>query len=249
MNLILLIDEDQRSLEELKTALEGRRFRLIATPVTRKGLEFARAGLPDLVVFDSGKSEKDTLRHIETLRKDEFTKDISVIVTLKMPSRDFVLAAQKLGVQDFIVKPYDPSRLLFKIENLLAAKTSSSTSKKELDKESGGIRTVVIGDRVFLFLKEEVTSEFVSRFEGHLNTTVRKDQKTMILDLRATPELNEGALEHFQTLLGFVSDRRIIIVAGRNYGPLLQAELNHKIQLFISAEEMNEYFQILEKSS
>ena len=246
MNLILIIDEDARSLEQIQEALSGKRFRIITTGSWKKGMEFARAGLPDLLILDMGRTGSECLRFIEELKQDEITHHISIIVTLRTASKPFIIAARKLGVLDFLLKPFDTDRIFYKLEKAMVA-IQSGKKEKTTEVDSGRFRIVTIGNRFFVFWKARVTGEDCQSLEEQIEKLPDRKGLSVIFDIRAVPELAGESLEIFQKFIRKLSDLRIHVVGGQNYGVLLENGMDELARLFLSTEELNEYFSFLGK--
>ena len=65
---------------------------------------------PDLVIMDITMPGMDGIQALKEIRK--FNKDASVIMCSAMGQQAMVIEAIQCGAKDFIVKPYDPKRIL-----------------------------------------------------------------------------------------------------------------------------------------
>jgi len=78
---------------------------------------------PDLVLLDVVLPKKDGFEILEDLRKNEKTKDLSVILLTNLGQKPDVERGIKLGADDYIIKAhYTPSEVIEKIEKVLGRK-------------------------------------------------------------------------------------------------------------------------------
>ena len=73
----------------------------------------------DLVITDWNMPGMNGLEFIRTLRTQEATKAIPVILVTTNSSRDEVMAAIKLGISDYVVKPFTAETMSDRIRALL----------------------------------------------------------------------------------------------------------------------------------
>jgi len=73
---------------------------------------------PDLVTLDITMPELDGLNALLALKK--LAPDVKVIMVSAMGQQDIVVQAIKSGAKDFVVKPFQPERVLEAINKALA---------------------------------------------------------------------------------------------------------------------------------
>ena len=84
----------------------------------KEGLEKILRAKPDIILLDVIMPIMDGHETLERLRQSEAGKDIAVIMlTARSQSQD-IARANACGIADYIVKPFDLSELLEKIENI-----------------------------------------------------------------------------------------------------------------------------------
>ncbi|MFP3975011.1 MAG: response regulator [Dehalococcoidia bacterium] len=72
---------------------------------------------PDLVLLDITMPEMDGLTTLKELIKMD--SDVKVAMVTAMGQQSIVMDAIKAGAKDFVVKPFDPNRVLATVEKLL----------------------------------------------------------------------------------------------------------------------------------
>lgn len=119
---ILLIDDEEDLVEELKLGLKGNGYEILTAFDGQEGLEKARREKPGLILLDI-KMPCGTGRSVlQALRSKEDTKKIPVIVItgLEEPGLEQRLLAE--GADGFLKKPFEVDPLLGKIRSLLLSR-------------------------------------------------------------------------------------------------------------------------------
>ncbi|MGO9566878.1 MAG: sigma-54-dependent transcriptional regulator [Desulfomonilaceae bacterium] len=119
MGIILIVDDDaqlRHSFEKLLTE-EGHTVR--TSPTGEGGLEIIRAGLPDLVIIDVRLPGMDGVQTFQVIH--EIEPKLPVIVMTAYGNTDTAIEATKLGVFDYVLKPFEIPEMLSTIEKALEA--------------------------------------------------------------------------------------------------------------------------------
>src|SRR5215475_2890860 len=104
-------------------------YEIVSAPDGAAGIAMAAAEPPDLILMDLNLPEIDGWEATRRLKADPATRDIPVIALSAhalVGEREKALAA---GCDDFDTKPIEFDRLLAKIEQALARKSSEPGSK------------------------------------------------------------------------------------------------------------------------
>ncbi len=119
---ILVIDDEPNIVQTLQDRLEMNDYKVITAMDGKAGLEKATSEQPDIILLDVIMPIMDGLEMLERLRKNESTRKIPVIMlTARSQSQD-ITRANSYGIEDYVVKPFDLSELLEKIEAILESK-------------------------------------------------------------------------------------------------------------------------------
>lgn len=118
---IMIVDDEENVLELIKVILEREGFEVIPTVSGRECLNKLENGIkPDLILMDMmmpTMTGKDTAKKI---REDPRTKDIKIaFLTVVRLSEVGVDELKKLGVLDYITKPFDMADLVERVRKLL----------------------------------------------------------------------------------------------------------------------------------
>ena len=75
----------------------------------------------DLVIADTHMPEKNGMELLEDIRADDNLKDLPVVLTMIEPLEELISEGEELGMNDYLVKPFDVfslSKLLDKVIEL-----------------------------------------------------------------------------------------------------------------------------------
>jgi len=120
MKKILIADDRSEVVELVKVTLEGEGYQTIDASDGREALEKIGKEKPDLILLDIIMPRMDGFEVLSKVKKDPKTKDIPVIMLTAKGQKIDKEKGGILGAQDYIIKPFSPSRLLRKIEEILA---------------------------------------------------------------------------------------------------------------------------------
>ncbi|MBI2871455.1 MAG: response regulator [Candidatus Omnitrophica bacterium] len=116
---ILVVDDEPEIREGILERLKACGFEVVTAENGKKGVEKARTERPDLVLMDLIMPVLDGFQAADTLKKDEATRGIPVIMLTLRAQADDVAMAHACGAVDYIVKPYSPAALIEKVNRAL----------------------------------------------------------------------------------------------------------------------------------
>ena len=116
---ILIVDDEKSIVAAVKYNLDKEGFRTVVAYDGARALEMARRELPDLVLLDWMLPEMDGLEVCRTLRRDEKTRHIPIILlTVKSQELDKVVGLE-MGADDYVTKPFSFRELIARIKAIL----------------------------------------------------------------------------------------------------------------------------------
>ena len=119
---ILVVDDEVYILHILDFSLGAEGFEVISANNGEQGIEKARQEKPDLIVLDIMMPVLDGYETCRRLKREAETKDIPVVLlTAKGRDIDKRLGFE-VGAIDYIVKPFSPSRLIERIEEIIGCR-------------------------------------------------------------------------------------------------------------------------------
>ncbi|WP_020588707.1 EAL domain-containing protein [Desulfobacter curvatus] len=124
MKDILFVDDDPKSLASLKRILRNyaANWRVHIAQSVDEGIHLIQGGKIDLVICDILMPEKDGFEMLKTLKADEKTKSIPVVMLTGMLDSKLKLKAVSMGAADLLNKPIEKAELVTRISNGLKIK-------------------------------------------------------------------------------------------------------------------------------
>ena len=118
--LTMLIVEDNVDMREFLLTIFKNTYKTIVAEDGKEALELAFENIPDIIVTDLMMPHMDGIELTATLKKDERTNHIPIILLTAKSAVENRLEALQIGADDYITKPFSPVYLEARIENLLA---------------------------------------------------------------------------------------------------------------------------------
>ncbi|KXA99724.1 hypothetical protein AKJ40_02545 [candidate division MSBL1 archaeon SCGC-AAA259M10] len=117
---IMVVDDVPGVLKLTKRVLESEGFQVITADSGQKALKKLRKKEVDLALIDVFMPKMDGRELIEKIRDDPSLKDLRIaLLTIAKSWEVEKDKLEKLGVQDFIQKPFDNKDLIQRVRNLL----------------------------------------------------------------------------------------------------------------------------------
>ena len=101
---ILITDDDYALMKAYKNKFESEGFEVLSAQNGNEGLEIALKEHPDIILLDVIMPEMDGLSMLKKLRKDDWGKDVLVILLTNLDDTRKVFEAMKEGTYDYLVK-------------------------------------------------------------------------------------------------------------------------------------------------
>jgi len=154
---VLIVDDDESSLEISKRILSRRGYAVITASSGAAGIELAQEQSPDIIVLDVIMPEMDGWQVLEALKGEDETKDIPIIMQSMLSERELGLS---MGADEYLTKPVDKADLPNAVRKLLP---TLSLDKGVLIIEKGSAITELIeenrGDEAYEIHKTSDLSE------------------------------------------------------------------------------------------
>jgi two-component system chemotaxis response regulator CheY len=117
---VLTVDDSRAMRDMLKFSLTEAGFRVVQAEDGIHGLEVLASERPDVVVTDLNMPRMDGFGFIEALRADDARKDMPVLVLTTENDSDKKSRARAAGATGWIMKPFDPVKLVDAIRRVSA---------------------------------------------------------------------------------------------------------------------------------
>ncbi|MFM9984619.1 MAG: ATP-binding protein, partial [Flavobacteriales bacterium] len=221
----ILIVEDNADLRLFMRSFLGDHYQIHEAVNGKEGLDLLQSGLhPDLIISDVMMPVMDGIRMLELVKSKDHLRHIPFIILTARSDIKVKLRTLKLGVDDYLVKPFDEEELLARIENLLRfaegrpkQKTSILPSKaiqnggqapSDLPEDSPVVITAE--DAEWLSQLEMATNKHLQQFNfnadflaAQLNMSARHLQRQIkrLTGLTTNQYIQEAKLQQAQELL------------------------------------------------
>ena len=118
-NKILVVDDDTSINELIKVNLELAGYGVVQAYDGVKGFALAKQEMPSLIILDVMMPDVDGFTVAKRIRQNEETKDIPIIMLTALSQLNDKVNGFNIGVDDYIVKPFEIEELLVRVRALL----------------------------------------------------------------------------------------------------------------------------------
>lgn len=124
---ILAVDDAATILLRITDTLE-KYYDVVTVNSGTRALRFLEKEKPDLILLDIRMTFKDGFETLREIRAIEDRADIPVIMLTGVEDKESVLEGIKLGICDYVLKPFTPDDLLERIQRALDPSKQKDTS-------------------------------------------------------------------------------------------------------------------------
>ncbi len=153
MKKMLLVDDDAKLQDLLRTYLEGYGFTVKSLLSGMKIMEAIAEDKPDIIILDIMMPGKDGLEVLKEIRSRHAVPVI--MLTARGDDMDRIVGLE-LGADDYLAKPFNPRELLARMKAVLRRVEADTPAQKTLDVKD----TICIGELELDLLQQ------VLRFRG-----------------------------------------------------------------------------------
>lgn len=156
-----------------------------------EGLSIANKEKPDIIVLDITMPVMDGVEMLEKMKGEESLKDIPVIMLTAESGKENVMNIVKLGVNDYIVKPFKGEQLIERVKKIVKLE-----NVKEGGTDGDRIKKYFTTDEDFqiLTIPDKVSGPVVAGVEDSLKGKMKEmsgsGMNKIILDLSKVSEVN-----------------------------------------------------------
>ncbi|HKB57063.1 MAG TPA: sigma-54 dependent transcriptional regulator [Lacunisphaera sp.] len=130
---ILVVDDDKEVRYSLNRVLSSQSYQVSEAPSGEEGVAAVKRSPPDVVLLDNrmtGMTGLETLQHIRAANPRQL-----VILMTAFGTAQTAIEAMKFGAFDYVVKPFDPPKLLALVESALRTQADI--------RSAGGVQPVI----------------------------------------------------------------------------------------------------------
>ncbi len=123
-SMIMMVDDEPTTVDVIEMFLQAEGYeRFVAVTDSRDAIETMERESPDVLLLDLMMPYVSGLEILTAMRERPALAQIPVVILTSSTDSDIKLQALELGATDFLAKPVDPSELVLRVRNTLAAKT------------------------------------------------------------------------------------------------------------------------------
>lgn len=114
---ILAVDDNAIVLTRISNILQND-YDVITVNSGIRALKYLELEKPDLILLDIQMEQKNGIETLQEIRGMDDMADIPVIMLTGVEDKDFVLSSARLGICDYILKPFSSDNLLKRIRRV-----------------------------------------------------------------------------------------------------------------------------------
>ena len=117
---ILTVDDSRTMREMLRMVLTEAGYRVMQAEDGQHGLEVLQQEMPRVIVTDINMPRMDGFDFIKAVRSEKLYRAIPILVLTTESDAAKKLRAKEAGATGWIVKPFDPSKLIAAVQRVAA---------------------------------------------------------------------------------------------------------------------------------
>ncbi|HSR50098.1 MAG TPA: response regulator [Acidobacteriota bacterium] len=145
---VLTVDDSRTIRLLIKRYLQPLDLEVIEAADGQQGVEKARQEKPDLIILDVTMPVMDGQECLKQIRSHSQTDEIPVLMLTAESRKEMVVSLIKMGISDYIVKPFNQELLLKKVSTVLGLSDDVGAEEPQAGEEDGRPRVLVLDDKV-----------------------------------------------------------------------------------------------------
>ena len=177
---ILVVEDSLTQALKLQSLLEENGYSVTTAGDGREALAFLEKGLPDLMISDIMIPEMSGYDLCRIIKESEDWKCLPVILLTELTEAEDIVRGLYSGVDNFVIKPYEPKLLISQIEYILVNREIRKNPSTEM-----GIEVFFAGKKHFINSDRVQILDLL--FSAYENSLVQKRKLEKV-----NKELNEA---------------------------------------------------------
>lgn len=172
---LLVVDDVQTNVLLLKALLGKEGYGILVANNGQEALEVIRNENPDLILLDVMMPGMDGFEVAERLKSEEFRCEIPIIFLTALDDTQSIVNGFKLGVGDFISKPFRKEELMVRIKHQL----SLVAARRIIEEKNEELRKTIAGrDKMYSVIAHDLRSPmaFMKMLLNTIMMSVEKDK-------------------------------------------------------------------------
>lgn len=126
---ILAVDDDVIVLTRISTILRND-YDLVTVNSGMRALRYLELEKPDLILLDIRMAQQDGIETLRKIRNMEECKEIPVIMLTGVENKDIVVESARLGICDYLLKPFSTTELLKRVRRVFGQEENESENEE-----------------------------------------------------------------------------------------------------------------------
>ncbi|GJM34947.1 MAG: hybrid sensor histidine kinase/response regulator [Saprospiraceae bacterium] len=199
---LLIIEDNTDVVIYLKSCLKGL-YQMEVAYNGKIGIEKALEHIPDLIISDVMMPEKNGYEVCDTLKNDEKTSHIPIILLTAKADASSRLTGLKTGADAYLSKPFDREELLIRLENLLEVRRKLKARYKNLahasplDEKEGHLAEEAPLEDAFLLKARQIVEDNLGNNQFSIEQFCQKMAMSRMQLHRKLSALTDQSASHF----------------------------------------------------
>ena len=224
---VLTVDDSRTIRMIVKKAFEPYNCQLFEAENGQEGLVAAEEIHPDLIVLDITMPVMNGIEMLTKLKETDELKDTPVIMLSAESGKDHVMQIVKMGVKDYIVKPFRGEQLIDRAGKVLdlvkdgePAASGQKADPANFIVDEGNLVILTFPPRI----TRSVGAQVDSAIKRKIKEMIASETKRMIIDLSRVADVNMVAIQVLISLANNCIRNKISarIVAGEEQAAALK---------------------------
>lgn len=211
---LIMVVEDNHEMQQYLQEILSDTFRIICHNNGAEALAQLKTKRPSMIISDVMMPHMDGFELLKRIKDHIDHRSIPIMLVTARGSEDYKMAALRMGVDDYIVKPFDPKELLIRvctiIDNLQSRLKANTTDPTNGAEESSTPNLATADDEVLLIrLKDYILTRVsdeqlqVNDLADHVSMSLRQLYRRLAKLTGLTPNefIMEVKLQHARKLL------------------------------------------------
>lgn len=196
---VLTVDDSRTIRMIVKKAFKPYECELFEAENGSEGLATASKVHPDLIILDITMPVMTGVEMLAKMKEQDDLKDIPVIMLTAESGKDNVMQIVKMGVKDYVVKPFKGDQLIGRVQNILELTERFDDSALAAEQKQEEAYFSTKNEAVILTLPKKLTRSVSAKVDSASKTAITKAAsagvKKFIIDIRKVASISMTAIQ------------------------------------------------------
>ena len=211
---ILTVDDSRTIRMIVKKAFKDYECELLEAENGRDGLALAAEIKPHLIILDITMPVMTGIEMLGKMLEDEALRDTNVIMLTAESGNDHIKNIVKMGVKDYIVKPFKGDQLVERVKLILDLKPKINAPVTGDGKKGDGLFTVN-NDVVILNLPKKIKRAVITEVENAVKDKISQmaaaNARKFIVNICAVESLGMAAIQLIISIINRCARAKLMI--------------------------------------